>query len=469
MSGRLALLGTLCALGLIAVSVYFIRETRDLSAAVEPRENAGLAGIWRSRGYGWVWVIEDGRLRAYHLSGSFCQEASARSARNDLARNHTLSPDGNVLRLHRADPTYEFTFDRIAALPEACVRPADASPPGVMAALAQVFAAHYAFFAERQVDWPQAAAAAERRISADSSADELLKAAANLLDHIDDDHVTLMADIDGRRFECVSGGASALSRITGRGCRPASEPDDAIARWQQSVWSAEMDDQELKEQTRTTANDSIRYGRIGDDIGLLSILSMEGFATGDDDDTDALNDALDAAMETFRDARAVIVDVSLNDGGEDRLARQIAARFASKRTLAYSKYAGDAPGAKPQAVYIEPPADRPRYAGPVYLLTSNVTVSAAEVFALAMRALPNVTHVGETTRGSLSDELHKELPNGWRVTLSNEVYLDSSGKAWEGRGIPPEIPLQVFARDGTDPEQTHAAALRAIVGRIPPL
>jgi len=54
--------------------------------------------------------------------------------------------------------------------------------------------------------------------------------------------------------------------------------------------------------------------------------------------------------------------------------------------------------------------------------------------------------VGETTRGSLSDELWKPLPNGWTLSLSNEVYLDADGEHWEGSGIPPEVPLEVFSK-----------------------
>jgi carboxyl-terminal processing protease len=146
------------------------------------------------------------------------------------------------------------------------------------------------------------------------------------------------------------------------------------------------------------------------------------------------------------------------------LARRIAERFAGKRTLAYSKYAGDAEGASPQAIYLQP-SDRPRFTGPVYLLTSNVTLSAAEVFTVAMRSLPNVTHAGQATRGCLSDELIKRLPNGWRVTLSNEVYLDSAGKAWEGRGIPPRLPLQVFSNDAGAVE-TYLHSVHALVDRI---
>jgi carboxyl-terminal processing protease len=147
--------------------------------------------------------------------------------------------------------------------------------------------------------------------------------------------------------------------------------------------------------------------------------------------------------------------VSRNDGGLDSFARRIARRFAAEPTVAYSKYAGDYDGDRPQEIVLQPP-ERPRYLGPVYLITSHDTISAAEVFAMAMRALPNVVHLGETTDGSLSDELWKTLPNGWVLSLSNEIYLDSDGKAWEGKGIPPEFRLEMSDEDDATDEDRQS-------------
>jgi carboxyl-terminal processing protease len=168
-------------------------------------------------------------------------------------------------------------------------------------------------------------------------------------------------------------------------------------------------------------------------------------------------------MKVFAGARAVIVDVSRNDGGLDSFARLIARRFAAEPTVAYSKYAGDFEGDRPQSIVLRPP-DRPRYVGPVYLITGAATVSAAEIFTMSMRALPNVVHLGETTDGSLSDELWKTLPNGWTLSLSNEVYLDSDGVLWEGRGIPPEIPLAIS--DESDVTEEEEQSVRDLVDFI---
>ena len=82
--------------------------------------------------------------------------------------------------------------------------------------------------------------------------------------------------------------------------------------------------------------------------------------------------------------------------------------------------------------------NRRAFLGPVYLLTSDVTLSAGEVFALYMRALPNVIQVGGNTRGAFSDMIEKPLPNGWTLSLSAEVYRDPQGQSYEAQGLPPQ-------------------------------
>jgi carboxyl-terminal processing protease len=429
---------------------------------------AQLNGVWRSRGYGWLWEIDGRRVRAFDESGLYCV------ARPDLRRQLldeevALSADKRSLKVSLFDPAYRFTFDRIETLPAACTRTPDASPLAVVDALGQIFSAHYAFFKTRSVDWPGLLAAARRNIRPGISEADLLAELGALLAHIDDDHVTLSARIAGEGYECNPGEARLLRPADAAAWEKEGRSEHRVGDLQAGVWARQDTDRLLGDTGHTTANGNIKYGLIGGDVGYLSLLSMEDFDASDDDDEPALQEALDDALTLFQGARAVIVDVSLNDGGEDRLARVAAARFAAKPTRIYSKYAGDVPpadvrGGAPQAIDLEP-SKRPRFTGPVYLMTSNITVSAAEIFTMAMRALPNVTHVGQTTRGALSDVLTMQLPNGWLVTLSNEVYLDAAGKAWEGRGIPPALAIPVF-ENGSDPAVSHALALRAVLARI---
>ena len=456
---RMLFAGVACALGLAGGGGYFL-----MSGGYLGMDLSSLNGVWRSQGYGWLWVIQDGRLRAYDEGAGYCVERTKAEALDGLRRGYKLSEDGRLLRLSLADPAYRFTFDRIDAVPPACARMPDASPPAVIDALDAIFSAHYAFFPARKVDWPAVVGDAKKQVTSVTSQPELLEVVRALLANFDDDHVSLQAQVNGRKVVCNTGEGQALRGVAHQARQNGVELNDMIERWKRTVWTKAAEEDLLGSTARTTANGAIKYGLIGDDIGFLSILSMEDFDPSDADDAAVLDEALDQAMAAFSDVKAVIVDVSVNDGGEDALARAIAARFAETRTRAYSKYAGDAREPAPQDIYIEP--DELRYTGPVYLLTSNVTVSAAEVFTMAMRALPNVTHVGQTTRGALSDVLTKKLPNGWRVTLSNEIYRDSAGNAWEGRGVPPTIPIEVFNGKDSDAAKTHLQAVRSVVDLI---
>ena len=461
---RLLVAGLACGLVLGALAIPHAMREPGSDRGSDVRLGR-LEGVWRSRGYGWLWAVTDGRVSVFDESGPYCiARPDMRQRLKDLDEDFDLSADGQRLQVALDDPAYRVTFDKIAALPAACTRPAEATPTAVIDALDHIFTAHYAFFKARHVDWPALISAARSKVGAETSEAELLQVVKELLANFDDDHVSLRARIKGRRVVCNTGEGVALRGVADEARSEGVELNDMIERWKRSVWTPEIEDELFSGTLETTANGNIKYGLVGDDIGFLGILAMEDFAKGNGDDAAALEKALDDALEAFEDAKAVIVDVSLNDGGEDVLARAIAARFAAKRTLAYSKFAGEVPGATPQPIAVEP-GGRHRFTGPVYLMTSNVTVSAAEIFAIAMRALPNVTHVGQTTRGSLSDVLTKRLPNGWFVTLSNEVYLDADGKAWEGQGVAPTVAIPVFA-DGADAAQSHAMAVRAVVDRI---
>ena len=172
---------------------------------------------------------------------------------------------------------------------------------------------------------------------------------------------------------------------------------------------------------------------------------------------------MDEAIAAFQGARAVIVDVSYNLGGYDSVSQYVASRFADTRKLAYTKVAHGARDVEPQPFHVEP-STRARYVGPVYLLTSDVTVSAGEIFTLFMRALPNVIHVGGKTRGALSDMIEKPLPNGWSLALAGEIYRDAAGQWYEVRGIPPKVEFEVFPP--TELIGGHARRVQALMEDI---
>lgn len=213
-------------------------------------------------------------------------------------------------------------------------------------------------------------------------------------------------------------------------------------------------------------NERIKYGVTSDDIGYIAVMAEGGFTRNEnasfEEELAALQPAMDLIIKTFnaKGVKAVIIDLSVNHGGYDFLGRAFAGSFTDETVPAYTKYAADAQDRTPFQNSVTP-SEGARYSGPVYVMTSDATVSAGEILTLSLRALPNVTHVGMPTRGALSDVLTKYLPNGWEVTLSNEVYTDHRGQVWEGRGIEPEIKIEVF--DPENPFSGHMPAIMKLV------
>ena len=199
--------------------------------------------------------------------------------------------------------------------------------------------------------------------------------------------------------------------------------------------------------------DEFSWGTIGD-VGYLSITSMEGLdrdadanATDQDDhaiDEAAAESAMTKVMEDLGDARGMIVDIRANEGGWDTVSLVVAAWFAGPRTVAWSEQRRDGPEHVDFGPWEDTYVDAARpgaFEGPVVLLTSGGTFSAAEVFVLAMRVRDDVTVLGERTSGHFSDVLGRRLPNRWVVDLSHERYRAADGMIYEAVGAPVDIEL----------------------------
>ena len=401
-------------------------------------------GVWRSRGYGWWWVIKDGRVTTYDAGDGYCARRWQRWGLPGHAGSRMLmSANGRTIRLTLGDRTYLHTFDRVASLPAACRVDPDNGPRANFDAMAAIMSEHYAFFEHRGVHWSKHLQARRNRINDDLTDYELFWDLAALIKPIDDGHVGLEARVAGRR------------RQYDPPRKPRKLSSDARQRSRRiGYWTRDIGPELVGENIESIGDGRVKYGLIGNDVAYLYVSSTGRSLRR------ALNGQLDEARERFRGARALIIDLSKNFGGSDYIGRRLASKFTKKRTLAYYKYAGDDPRAKPQPVYIEP-SEKRLFDGPIYVITSASTISAAEILVMSLRALPNVTHIGLATRGSLSDILSKRLPNGWVLNLSNEVYLDHEKTAWEGTGIKPHIEIAVKRRK-SDAERDAAAAGRIL-------
>jgi hypothetical protein len=194
-------------------------------------------------------------------------------------------------------------------------------------------------------------------------------------------------------------------------------------------------------------------------IGYLMIKAMANF---EDDDADLVDDlqvvteAMDSALMALKDVQGLIIDVRLNEGGQDEVSMLIAQHFISARQHVYSKQARLGNGRTPLIdVYLEPATEN-QYLGAIVLLSSATTVSAAEVFTLAMRNLPNVTIIGESTQGAFSDVSKSRVTSDIVFGFSNEYYFSSTGEWFEHQGIPVDIEVPFLTLEQREQERDYA-------------
>jgi carboxyl-terminal processing protease len=419
-------------------------------------------GVWQSRGYGWIIDLRDNGFTVYHRSAAGC---SADPRIDDFSANFafrdTATPPGQLaLAVYPGENRY--VFDRIDRLPRECSR-TDWTPKRMFEHFAASYREHYAFFKQRAVDWETRVAANRPLVTNRTSPRVLFAIFSDMLDGLGDPHVVLNGRFRGEPLAFRSGRGVTLQRINDVAARNGQSPTEARARWE-AAYARGIRDTVLGGKFQEAGSGKVLWGRIGNDIGYINVTAVEGF-DGDVLERNVLyiNRLMDRILAEFDGVRAVIVDITKNVGGYDRLAREIAGHFAVERTLAYTKRAYGAKGTDPDVFFVEPSTGR-RFTGPVYLLTSDVTASGGEILAMTMRVLPNVMQIGTPTRGALSDRLLKVLPDGSEFSISNEIYLDAEGRLFEAVGVPPHKQLAIFPAD--DPENGHAKAVMNVVEQI---
>ena len=436
-------------------------------------------GVWQSDGFGYVMQIDNGTARFFHATPDVCIEPDNDDLKlEDVFEVYRFSDRDTMFTSSLTEP-FEFKFSRIADVPTLCSDASDERIKGTAKALMSFLDTHYVFFDERSVDRDQIFADITRASLEESDEASFFAAITNILSRTEDAHVELSGTIDGDalRFDADPGMIRRL--ITLRAAKNGTTENEERTAFLQKFWAEGIGEEILKGRSATAANDRIRYGIIDGNIGYIAVRSMGGFVAADSSDgeteAEVLSNIMDRAIAEFDRvrARAVILDISINSGGYGYLSRQLAGRFFDKRRQVYQVYAGDAQDQTPQSMFVEPEG-RSQFIGPVYVLTSSETVSAAESLTMSMRARPGVTHAGGTTRGALSTKLAKLLPNGWELMLSNQVVLDHEGSIWEANAAPPHLPIFVFPERTIQDEdllridfrEAHKSAVDELVAEV---
>lgn len=464
----------------MAISVFAMAKIASAQAPAQTpsvlsdvANRDAMRGIWASPQQGYVLDLSARNPRVFQIAANACwlDKDLADAAKESLVVGWFNAEKTKIkVATHLGGSKTELT--KLSSLPAACDAPVNRSPTAVYEALWQSFFEHYAFFKERNIDWAALREAQIARISAKTTDAGLYKEIAALLSHIDDAHVTLQAKVDGDERRLITGRGATLLAL-----RNAFEQQNKIKSAAEfyKTWITKtqqnIGDALLKGNGKSALSGAAFWG-VNDGIGYLSLTNLINFTRSQkiDDDILAVNELLDTFFAACKDCVAVVVDLSQNRGGDDRIALSIAARFSAQPIAVFNKQAYSKTALADVQTFSLEPNNASRWTKPVALITDSVTVSAAEVLTLSMRALPNVTHMGATTRGAMSDALEKSLPNGWRFTLSNEIYRAPNGEVYEARGIAPAVALPIF--DPTDLFESHAKAmlkavqmLRAVTGK----
>lgn len=297
------------------------------------------------------------------------------------------------------------------------------------------FDLHYALFQMKGVDWAAVGAVYRPRALAATSEQAFASILGEMLNELRDPHVLLTP----------TGVGGSLRYLTH--C-------DTVALY--------FDERFIFDRyvpvTVLTPGGHMRYGMAAPAVGYIQLSSFVGEEWG--------RSEIDAALAGLPGARtALIIDVRNNRGGSVEIATQIAGRFADRsRVYGYLRLR-DGPGHDDLTDFIEErvdPGPNAGYPGAVFVLTNRRDFSSAEDFVLAMRVLPGVTVVGDTTAGASGGPLLHELPNGWTYELPEWIEYTPDRRIFEEIGLAPQVVVKPTALDmaaGLDPVLARALQL----------
>lgn len=441
-----------------------------LGTIAVPLRAQSLDGIWKSEGYGEVVQIHGSKLQEFEVTTTTCvvdstatledatvpgREASFKADHGDEFFIRAGGTADHKL-LHNVWSASDVRIDRIAKVPTACEHATPNTPQGNFEVFTRTWAENYILFDRQKPDWDITVAASRDKITDKTTPAELFGILAGMIEPFHNLHTFIDAPDLKREFHTFRLGTDRVTK---------GDRQEFVSKTMLALLAV-TDRAYLPTPLRKWCNDQVQYAHVDETTGYLRILSFSGYSKerGFANGMTALQTALD---EIFSDPKlkALVIDVRINFGGDDPYGLEIASRLATADYLAYTKVARADPVDRnkwtPEDPSVVHPSTRPGFRGPVVELTGPLTISAGETFTQAlMGRTPHIVRIGESTQGVFSDVLSRQLPNGWRFGLPNEIYRTADGTIFDLVGIPPDIEVPVFAdadvAAGKDPAMANA-------------
>jgi carboxyl-terminal processing protease len=439
-------------------------------------EKAKAIGVWKSIGDGYLLKVDIKTITLYSYTSKYCYKEQ-NDFLIDLLNNSSkfyLNPTQDTLSIYIHDfgPKTkalqdEMRFYKLRALPDNCVSLTETQrndPEFLFELFYSTIKENYAFAKERNLNWESIYKDYRPKITSNTTQNDLFNLLGEIVTMTKDQHTKIISrDNATRQYTGVP--TALLLREVFEEQDTIKNFDDFTARFFKTNYE-NISNELLRGKGKKAANGKIEWGDVTADIGYIHLHSLTGFASNSlprKQHLDTLDFHMIQILKSFEEKEAIIVDVSFNFGGYDAAGLTISGYFTDKSVQAYTKYVfQNGAFVRGTDVPISPSA-KYRFTKPVYLLTTDITRSAAESFAMQMKALPNVKLVGTNTLGIISDMLGKSIGD-YYLTLSNEKYLTPTGEMFEVKGVDIDIPLTVFPRDNMF--NGHRDAVRQIIKMI---
>ncbi|MDJ1506060.1 S41 family peptidase [Xanthocytophaga agilis] len=446
--------------------VSFLREGSIVNPAIR--------GYWKSIGNGYILEARHDSILLYSYTTNFCYKEKNDYLEGLLNNEARFSLQKDTLHIYKTDfgdktTTIQIKHDyvRIDRLPQNHIsfsKMQKLSPKQLFNLFIETYEENYAFSKERNVNWQYIKTEFESKISDSTTESELFQFFGQIVTRTKDQHTKIIAE-NGQTLQYRITPSAEIVAEAFRSQSEIQKLDDYFNLFFTTNYK-NISDSLLAGKGHKVANGQLEWGNLTNTIGYLSIYSFTDFAskgTTRKQQIDSLAYHMEQIIGSFKDKEAIIVDVSFNFGGFDAAMLALASYFTDKPTLVYtSQVYTNGKFHDESKVYIQP-VSKIAYTKPVYVLMTDISRSAAEGFAMTMKANSNVKLVGTHTLGILSSMLGKSIGNFY-ATLSNQRLLTPNGKYYEVGGVEPDSMITVFRKENIF--GGHKEAVRKLVHRI---
>lgn len=289
----------------------------------------------------------------------------------------------------------------------------------------QTFDVTYSHFELKGIDWDALGAQYRPEFMTDLDADAFAEKLAGMLRELDDLHVSVQKP-DGTYLEVATRAAAQNYTSTPRN-RYAAEAYATLG--DNVVW-------------HTWYTDNIAYIR----VDTLATDAFAGISEA----------AIEALFAEYASADGFIIDIRANNGGNENIAALFASHFTDTPvTYGYTQTRngsdhGDFGAFEAKVLQ---PAGGNLFLKPAVCLIGARNMSSAEWFTLMMDACPNVTLVGDRTRGSSGNPQTFTLSNGVKYGVPTWIAYTADLQHIEDQGITPDI--EIPADESFDSEHDY--------------